>query len=942
MGMGSKKTVIGYEYNGTVHSGIGLAMDELYQINIGDKTAWTGSIKQNGSIFIDKYNLFGGKKGEGGVRGTLDVMFGGAEQGQNGNLTRYLGNKIPAFRGTVTTVFSGMLAAMNWYPKTWNFYYRRIKSGWPDNMPFYPETIEISLANGQIKAMNPAHILYESYISNTWGAGIPRAMMDDEAYKQVADTLYNEGFGLCFEWKATDDLKKLREYVCSHIDAVLGTDPKTGKNTIRLIRDDYAVEDLPVFDEDTGLLEIKLQTSNNTEVPSQIIVKFNDAITFQERTAYATNPAVAQGQIGRNTETNEYLGIPIGELATRVAYRDLKAKTSGIKSASIKLDRRAYDIVNGQPFRIKTKYRANNIDLVVRATKRKENFLTDGSITMDVVQDVFSTPKVAFMPIPDAPNRPEPQPPVPIIYSRLLEATYRDLVSIVDPANLEKIDSSSSFIYAVAQSPANQCYSYDIVSRVKGSASFSEADDTGTWCATALIASDIGYFDTIIHIQDGQLLEDVEIGSAALIDDEIVRIDGLDLANNQITLGRGCVDTVPTKHSKGVMIWFIDSSETTDGVEYSYNNNVEIKLLPNTFRERLEQSQAETKAINVQARQGRPYPPGNLKINGAAYPEKVNAAALNITWSGRHRLLQADKLIDTTATDTGEEANTRYNLTVYLNDTLYKKEQGLTAKDYSFTLTTISEHQSLLHFDNNIIDEAGTVWTNNGVTFENSPDKPFNQQAIFDNNRFIQTTDNKNLSIGAEDDFTFSFWIEPTSLTNSYATIIANGYSSWSAGACFINLWGENSPNSTLSSKIGLGSRESSYEYGYTSILSNTIIEAGKRYHVAITRSKGTIRLFLNGVLDAERTGNKLVFDFSRYGKTAIGRDYNNPEPSCFLQAKLDEFLFTKQALYTTNFIPPTEPYSNSGETRVKVELEAERDGLVSYQKHSYSFKAGE
>ncbi|AWM79910.1 hypothetical protein DKL61_05790 [Gammaproteobacteria bacterium ESL0073] len=53
-------------------------------------------------------------------------------------------------------------------------------------------------------------------------------------------------------------------------------------------------------------------------------------------------------------------------------------------------------------------------------------------------------------------------------------------------------------------------------------------------------------------------------------------------------------------------------------------------------------------------------------------------------------------------------------------------------------------------------------------------------------------------------------------------------------------------------------------------------------------------------------------------------------------------FLFTKQALYTTNFIPPTEPYSNSGETRGKVELEAERDGLTSYQKHSYSFTAGE
>lgn len=923
MGMGSKSTVIGYEYSGTVHSGIGLAMDELTQIDIGDKPAWTGSIKQNGSIFIDKYNLFGGKKGEGGVRGTLDVLFGGETQGQNAKLTRYLGNKIPAFRGTVTTVFSGMLAAMNWYPKTWNFYYRRIKSGWPDNTPFYPETIEISLANGQIKAMNPAHILYESYISNTWGAGIPRAMMDDEAYKKVADTLYAEGFGLCFEWKATDDLKNLREYVCNHIDAILGTDPKTGKNTIRLIRDDYAVEDLPVFDEDSGLLEIKLQASNNTEVPSQIIVKFNDAITFQERTAYATNPAVAQGQIGRNTETNEYLGIPIGELATRVAYRDLKAKTSGIKSASIKLDRRAYDIVNGQPFRIKTKYRTNNIDLVVRATKRKENFLTDGSITMDVVQDVFSTPKVAFMPIPDAPSRPEPEPPEPIVYSRVLEATYRDLVLTLDPANLEKIDSSSGFIYAVAQSPANQCYSYDIVSRVKGAANFSEA----AWCATALIASDIGYTDTIIHIQDGQLLEDVEIGSAALIDDEIVRIDGLDLANNQLTIGRGCVDTVPTKHAKGTMIWFIDSSETTDGVEYSYNNNVEIKLLPNTFRERLEQGQAETKAITVQARQGRPYPPGSLKINDIAYPEKVNAAALNISWSGRHRLLQADKLIDTTATDTGLEANAAYNLKIYIDDELKVDEPFYTKNEYQLKeLLTGGPDIALLHFNNNIIDDSKRSWqVVENIAFNETDNKLGSACLLLAGSGAVSLPDSNLEFQFGKNDFTIDCWIKPSILTNTRMIVDNYKYPG--------NVW----QLFVYSGKLCFWSRTLGY------FQTNSSLTANVWTHVAVCRKDSVLRVFINGKLDKQTTDTT---DYLSSGRITIGRRWSGGD---YFTGLIDELRISNgYAHYTSNYTVPTEEYElyllgtplEYGNYRV--ELESVRDNLTSYQKHSYSFKVGE
>lgn len=931
MGMGNKKTIIGYEYNGTIHSGIGLAMDELYRIDIGDKCAWLGSVKSNGSIYINQYNLFGGKKGEGGVQGMLDIMFGGDDQGQNPYLVRYLGAAIPAFRHTVTTVFSGMIAAMNWYPKTWNFYYRRIKAGWPDNTPFYPETIEISLANGQIKAMNPAHILYESYISHTWGAGIPRAMMDDEAYKKVADTLYAEGFGLCFEWKATDELKKLREYVCNHIDAVIGTDPKTGKNTIRLIRDDYNIEDLPVFDEDTGLLEIKLQASNNTEVPSQILVKYNDAITFEERTAYASNPAIAQGQTGINTETNEYLGIPTGDLATRVAYRDLKAKTSGIKSATIKLDRRAYDIVNGQPFRIKTKYRANNIDLVVRATKRQERFLTDGAITMEVIQDVFSTPKVAFMPVPDAPARPEQQPPVPIADYRLLEATYRDLITMVDPANLELIDSSSGFIYAVAQSPADQCYSYDLVSRVKGAANFSEVDETGAWCPSAIIASDIGYTDTTIHIQDGQLLEASLVGTAALIDEEIVRIDAIDLVNNQLTIGRGCVDTVPNKHGRGVTIWFIDNSETTDGVEYSQGNNVEVKLLPNTFRERLEQSQAETKAITIQARQGRPYPPGNLKINGKAYPETITGSTINITWSSRHRIIQADKLIDTTASDTGEETGITYNIKIKNYNAVLHEAKGLKGLSYTWKSDLVSRtNLVLMHFENNLTDESGNTWINSGT--------PIYCDGVIGSNaiRFNATSfthllcnDEALLDFGTDVDFTIEFWCRPLAFNATFGSIIASNQSSHNTLSKLIMVYGN---GSNVPQCVGMGGS------GISSIISTSKLPISQWTHVSFTRYGSLCSVFINGIKEASKEIT-VPFNFSANG-TLIGRNLWNGNNGLF-EGDIDELRISRGCLYINNFTPPTEPYSNSDETRVEIELESERDGFGSYQKHSYSFKMG-
>lgn len=944
MGMSSKKTIVGYKYGATMHMGLGMAADEVYRIDIGGKTAWSGTIKQNNTIGINQPNLFGGNKGEGGVEGNVDFMFGGENQTQNNRLVSALGNTIPAFRNTVTAVFTGFLCAMNWYPKSWEFYYRRIKSGWNNNNPWYPEKITINLADGKVQAMNPAHILYESYVSNTWGAGVPDAQMDSDAYKQVANTLYEEGFGLCFEWKATDELKKLRDFVCDHIGAVLGTDPTTGKNTIRLIRDDYKLDDLPVFDEDTGLLEIKLETTNNTEVPSQIIVKYNDAITFEERPVYANNPAICQGQRGKNTETTEYPAIPTGDLATRVAYRDLKSKTSGIKRCTLTMDRRAYDIVNGQPFRIKTKYRINNIDMVVRATRREEKFLTNGEILFSVTQDEFSLPKLSYNIIPPTPTPELPKPPVAITNSLLLEAPYRELAGLIDPANLQLLDSSSSYIFSLAEAPNSNCYNYDLITRVKGAANFTEAEDTGVWCPTAIITSEIGYTDKVIHINDSSLLNDVELGSAALIDDEIVRIDKIDFINNQLTVGRGCIDTVPAKHGEGVTIWFYDSNETTDGIEYSEGNTVETKLLSNTFRERLDQGKAATQSITIQGRQGRPYAPGNLRINGITYPSEVTGSITNITWSSRNRLLQADKLIDTTAGNIDAEDGTTYNLTVKENGAVTKQITGLTETTYSLPLTADSQRDYvLMPFDNSINDETGNAWVATGT--------PIYTEGIIHNKaiRFnsgdgfthLQSKDViSGLNFGTSTDFTIEFWFKLNARNNDFMTILCNNYTSYSSATDlrFVMFYGDNALPVTSRGKIGLGGRN----IGNNNLIvsSTSTIATNAWTHCAITRNKNVFTLYLNGKAESIYTGS-VSFDFSLYG-TVIGRNRWDSGSNGLFMGDLDQLRISKGCLYTGNFTPSGEAYTYNSETvvskKITVELEAVRDELTSYQKHSFEF----
>lgn len=120
--------------------------------------------------------------------------------------------------------------------------------------PWYPEKQFIWLADGQIKAMNPAHILYLVYTGRDF-RGLARTRMDEASWRAAADKLYAEGFGLCFEWTRSDTFANFCETVKSHIGAEVYPNRQTGQISIRLLRDDYNVADLPLFDEDSGLLK---------------------------------------------------------------------------------------------------------------------------------------------------------------------------------------------------------------------------------------------------------------------------------------------------------------------------------------------------------------------------------------------------------------------------------------------------------------------------------------------------------------------------------------------------------------------------------------------------------------------------------------------------------------------------------------------------------------
>ncbi|MBN0832111.1 hypothetical protein JTL90_31990, partial [Pseudomonas aeruginosa] len=178
----------------------------------------------------------------------------------------------------------------------------------------------------------------------------------------------------------------------SHIGAEVYPNRQTGQISIRLLRDDYSVADLPLFDEDSGLLEITQEKTGSTSLaPSQLIVKYIDQIDGAQRQVIVNNNAVAASQGRRSSEEVEFLGVPTGELAGRVGEREMRLKTTGLKRYKGVFDRRARSLNPGQPFRIRSTRRGIP-ETVVRVGRIEDNFLGDGKITLTVVQDQFNLP----------------------------------------------------------------------------------------------------------------------------------------------------------------------------------------------------------------------------------------------------------------------------------------------------------------------------------------------------------------------------------------------------------------------------------------------------------------------------------------------------------------------------------------------------------------------
>ncbi len=611
-----------------------------------------------------------------------------------------------------------------------------------------PTAIFAALAMDQgeyeLLAMNPAHILYDSLTARDM-QGEPTALINDASFRAAADTLYEEGFGVCTTYDFDEDIEDFQERILNVIGGALTQSREDGLYYLDLIRPTESPESLPVI-EDDDIQSLSLEPSAITEQVNELVVEWYDVEANKKR---VTPPIQSRGAVHAagqvNPETVKYPEIPVEPLALRVQARDLGAKSTPLMKATLTTNRRGdlWRLRKGQKVRLSAP-EYGVADMVVVLGDIDYGSLKDGRIKMKVVEDVYSMPATSYVAAQQSHTPPPYSAPVASSAQRLIEAPYVEVAANLSAADLAAFPNDAGAIMAMAIEPSGGL-NYSLYSASDGVDL--EDNGTGEWCPSALIVEAAGYLDTAFTLTDADRLDLVAVGSWALWDDEIVRIDALDEDALTVTLGRGCADTVPWKHEAGSRIWFCGDWGSTDGLQYLDGDTVNAALLTRTSIDELPLASATALSVEMSQRWFRPYPPAGLLIGGTAYPDEV-LGDVAVTWVGRDRVMQSDQLFDTSAAAIGPESGVTYNVRCYVNDTLDTELLDTSSTSFTWTPSTTAgvgqvavssvrggleslqaltaefslgeplegdphwaNVATLLRFDGDLTDETGREWT---------------------------------------------------------------------------------------------------------------------------------------------------------------------------------------------------------------------------------------
>lgn len=552
----------------------------------------------------------------------------------------------------------------------------------PQNWYFYTEGSGVPMVGEPTGDMNFVHMIRENLTDPDWGMGYTDDDIDDDSFEDAADTIFDEQLGGSILWDRQIKIEDFTNELVRHIDAALFVSRTTGKFKIKLIRNDYDPADLPLFDESNIESIESPSRAAFGELINSVTIQFWNKATGKDDSITVQDPAAVQQQGQVIGTTLQYPGFTTTRNADIVGQRDLRALSNPFLSCIIVTGEDGRELEPGDVFKLSwAKWGLANVVMRVTGYALSEGRQT--RVRLTCVEDVFATPvNPLFAPPGDGWVDPS-QPPEPVETQIADEVPYYEIVQARGQTQADSEIAANpeiGFVFAAAARPASA-----INARLWTDAGGGfEQVGTFDFAPTGDLAGPMSKTATTATLTGGQDLDLVTEGSFGQIGEgetmELVRVDSIDATTGALVIGRGVLDTVPHEHLAGETVVFWDLYAGVDPTEYAAGEEVDLRITPVSGAGQVALADAATISVTLDQRAARPYPPGDLTVDGERYAPAAYNGELEIDWTHRDRTQQTGgEFDDHLAGDIGPEIGTLYRVRTYLDGVLDDEQDDLAA-----------------------------------------------------------------------------------------------------------------------------------------------------------------------------------------------------------------------------------------------------------------------
>jgi hypothetical protein len=668
----SKKQIVGYQYLVGLVLGLGLGPGVVCRrIWSAKDELWAGTAAADGTaIAINKPNLYGGKEKGGGFVGTIRFYTGSFTQPVNAYYQSKQGSgDVTAYRGTSLAVLEHCNFGEQNSLRELNFELEKYTNG-------------LGLGGGKHiigEDSNPMEALYQVFTDDWGGLNVSPAMLDVESFVEEANTVFDELNGFSMIVSAPNHGKDVAAEILRQVDGLLFVDPETYKIKVRLVRNDFVIDDLVTFDE-TNILKVTNFTRKLWEdTINQVRTTFtNREKKYETGTGFDQDFSNIQAQGRVKSVTISYPGCTVGLLANQLATRDLSQGSIPLMSATIETNRDGAALRPGDRF-IWTWGPYNIAEVVMRVKSFDLGALNDNKIALVCIQDEFALDLTTFATPESGGSSPSaPDDPAVAAPSRfIMEAS-----GFFAAAGGIAATDQQSVILVSAEAPTGG-ETYDVYTSKNAGVDYQLSEEnvvftafgqleTAITATASLATGKIASVDVTIDATDVEAFTAAEVGQGFgmfVVGTELFAHEGaVDNGDGTVTFSnvwRGLLDTVPGAHGIGDGVYLIEGDAVIDDT-FPFTSTLRVKVITKTFQDELDLVAAPHDSIVLNKRTARPLKPGNVKFDGGAAfaPPALGTGAHTIAWANRNRKSAVLRTIvdNTNEYEPGQQTVLRYRI----------------------------------------------------------------------------------------------------------------------------------------------------------------------------------------------------------------------------------------------------------------------------------------